>query len=169
VIKRVAVVKLGVNNGSGDGGDCFGVEVWTDTDECCYPCALHARRAVKTRRRLRESVQLSAVVHGTMYRPKRLGGGTMWQTYCRRKDCLVPPTPVNYKEPMMAGAPAADNAPRPSIGVAVTKESSTTTGAQLATRPDNLSPLPPEHLSPEICPFRKLPPQTSASLVRVKV
>jgi len=32
VIKRVAVVeKLGVNNGSGDGGSCFGVEVWTDT------------------------------------------------------------------------------------------------------------------------------------------
>jgi len=31
VIKRVAVVKLGVNNGSGDDGSCFGVEVWTDT------------------------------------------------------------------------------------------------------------------------------------------
>jgi len=31
VIKRVAVVKLGVNNGSGDGGRCFGPEVWTDT------------------------------------------------------------------------------------------------------------------------------------------
>ena len=31
VIKRVAVVKLGVNNGSGDGGICFGIEVWTDT------------------------------------------------------------------------------------------------------------------------------------------
>jgi len=31
VIKRVAIVKLGVNNGSGDGGSCFGVEVWTDT------------------------------------------------------------------------------------------------------------------------------------------
>jgi len=31
VIQRVAVVKLGVNNGSGDGGSCFGVEVWTDT------------------------------------------------------------------------------------------------------------------------------------------
>jgi len=31
VIKRVAVVKLGVNNGSGDGGSCFGVDVWTDT------------------------------------------------------------------------------------------------------------------------------------------
>ena len=31
VIKRVAVVKLGVNNGSGDGGGCFGIEVWTDT------------------------------------------------------------------------------------------------------------------------------------------
>jgi len=29
VIKRVAVVKLGVN--SGDGGSCFGIEVWTDT------------------------------------------------------------------------------------------------------------------------------------------
>jgi len=28
---RVAVVKLGVNNGSGDGGSCFGIEVWTDT------------------------------------------------------------------------------------------------------------------------------------------
>ena len=27
VIKRVAVVKLGVNNGSGDGGTCFGIEV----------------------------------------------------------------------------------------------------------------------------------------------
>ena len=31
VIKRVAVVELGVNNGSGDGGDCFDIEVWTDT------------------------------------------------------------------------------------------------------------------------------------------
>jgi len=31
VIKRIAVVKLGVNNGSGDGGGCFGIEVWTDT------------------------------------------------------------------------------------------------------------------------------------------
>ena len=31
VIKRVAVVKLGVNNGSDDGGSCFGIEVWTDT------------------------------------------------------------------------------------------------------------------------------------------
>jgi len=30
VIKRVAVVRLGVNNGSGDGGSCFGIEVWTD-------------------------------------------------------------------------------------------------------------------------------------------
>ena len=29
--QRVAVVKLGVNNGSGDGGSCFGIEVWTDT------------------------------------------------------------------------------------------------------------------------------------------
>ena len=31
VIKRVAVVELGENNGSGDGGSCFGIEVWTDT------------------------------------------------------------------------------------------------------------------------------------------
>ena len=31
VIKRVAVVKLGVNNGSGDGGSCFGIDVWMDT------------------------------------------------------------------------------------------------------------------------------------------
>jgi len=31
VIKRVAVVELGVNNGNGDGGGCFGIEVWTDT------------------------------------------------------------------------------------------------------------------------------------------
>jgi len=31
VIKRVAVVKLGRNSGSGDGGGCFGIEVWTDT------------------------------------------------------------------------------------------------------------------------------------------
>ena len=31
VIKRVAVVELGVNNGSGYGGGCFGIEVWTDT------------------------------------------------------------------------------------------------------------------------------------------
>ena len=29
VIKRVAVVKLGVNNGSGDGGGCFVIEVCT--------------------------------------------------------------------------------------------------------------------------------------------
>ena len=28
VIKRVAVVELGVNNGSGDGGSSFGIEVW---------------------------------------------------------------------------------------------------------------------------------------------
>ena len=31
VIKRVAVVELGVNNGSGDGRGCFGIKVWTDT------------------------------------------------------------------------------------------------------------------------------------------
>ena len=31
VIKGVAVVELGMNNGSGDGGSCFGIEVWTDT------------------------------------------------------------------------------------------------------------------------------------------
>jgi len=31
VIKRVAVVELGVNNRNGDGGSCFGIEVWTDT------------------------------------------------------------------------------------------------------------------------------------------
>jgi len=30
VIKRVAVVKLGVNTGSGDGRSCFGIQVWTD-------------------------------------------------------------------------------------------------------------------------------------------
>ena len=30
MIKRVSVVKLGVNNGSGDGGSCFGIEIWTD-------------------------------------------------------------------------------------------------------------------------------------------
>jgi len=28
---RVAVVKLGLNNGSSDSGRCFGIEVWTDT------------------------------------------------------------------------------------------------------------------------------------------
>ena len=31
VIKRVAVVKLEMNNRSGDGGSCFGIEIWTDT------------------------------------------------------------------------------------------------------------------------------------------
>ena len=31
MIKRVTVVELGVNNGSGDGGGCFGIEVWTNT------------------------------------------------------------------------------------------------------------------------------------------
>ena len=32
VIKRVAVIELGVNNGSGDGMEAvFGIEVWTDT------------------------------------------------------------------------------------------------------------------------------------------
>jgi len=31
VIKRVAVVELGVSSGSGDGGGCFGIEVSTDT------------------------------------------------------------------------------------------------------------------------------------------
>ena len=30
VIKKVAVVELGVNYGSGDDGSCFGIEVWTD-------------------------------------------------------------------------------------------------------------------------------------------
>ena len=30
VINRVAVFELGVNNGTGDGGSCFGIEVWTD-------------------------------------------------------------------------------------------------------------------------------------------
>jgi len=30
VTKRVAVVKHGVNNASGDDGSCFGIEVWTD-------------------------------------------------------------------------------------------------------------------------------------------
>ena len=29
--KDVTVIKLGVNTGSGDGGICFGVQVWTDT------------------------------------------------------------------------------------------------------------------------------------------
>jgi len=29
--KRVAVVELGVNNGNGDGGSCFGIEVRTVT------------------------------------------------------------------------------------------------------------------------------------------
>ena len=36
VIKRVAVVELGVNNGSGDGGGCFGIEVWTDSEADGY-------------------------------------------------------------------------------------------------------------------------------------
>ena len=31
MIKRVAVVKLGVNSGSGDGGSCFGIEVCMDS------------------------------------------------------------------------------------------------------------------------------------------
>ena len=31
VINGVAVVKLGGNNESCDGGSCFGIEVWTDT------------------------------------------------------------------------------------------------------------------------------------------
>jgi len=31
VIQRAAVVELGVNNGSGDGGSCFGIKVWMDT------------------------------------------------------------------------------------------------------------------------------------------
>jgi len=31
LINRVAVVKLGVNSGSGDSAGCFGIEVWTDT------------------------------------------------------------------------------------------------------------------------------------------
>jgi len=30
MINRVAVFELGVNNGSGDGGSCFGIHVWTD-------------------------------------------------------------------------------------------------------------------------------------------
>ena len=36
VIQRIAVVKLGVNNGSGDGGSCFGIEVWTDTAKLAH-------------------------------------------------------------------------------------------------------------------------------------
>ena len=35
VMRKVAVVKLGVDNGSGDGGSCFGIEVWTDTVGTC--------------------------------------------------------------------------------------------------------------------------------------
>jgi len=31
VIKKVAVVKLRVKNGSGDGGSCFGIEIWMET------------------------------------------------------------------------------------------------------------------------------------------
>ena len=31
MIKRVAVVELGVNSGSGDGDSCFVIDVWTDT------------------------------------------------------------------------------------------------------------------------------------------
>jgi len=31
VIKRVAVMKLGENNESDDGGSYYGIEVWTDT------------------------------------------------------------------------------------------------------------------------------------------
>jgi len=31
VINSVVVVKLGVNNGRGDDGSCFGIDVWTDT------------------------------------------------------------------------------------------------------------------------------------------
>jgi len=37
VIKKITVVKLEGSNGSGDGGSCFGIEVWMDiaklTDE----------------------------------------------------------------------------------------------------------------------------------------
>ena len=32
VIKRVAVVELGVNNGSGDGGSCFGIDGYSEAD-----------------------------------------------------------------------------------------------------------------------------------------
>ena len=31
VIKRIAVVELGMNNGCGNGGSCLGIDVWTDT------------------------------------------------------------------------------------------------------------------------------------------
>jgi len=41
VIKRVAVVELGVNNGSGDGGGCFGIEVWA-----CSCRVLHSTQCV---------------------------------------------------------------------------------------------------------------------------
>ena len=43
VIKKVAVVKLGLNNGSGDGGSCFGIEVWTDTAKLTHMVGLIAR------------------------------------------------------------------------------------------------------------------------------
>ena len=33
VIKRVAVVELGVNSGSGDVGNCFGIDVYMEADE----------------------------------------------------------------------------------------------------------------------------------------
>jgi len=36
VIKKVAVVELGVNYGSGDDGSCFGIDVWTDTAKLTY-------------------------------------------------------------------------------------------------------------------------------------
>jgi len=36
VIKRVAVVKLVVNNGSGDGEGCFGMKVLTDAAKLTY-------------------------------------------------------------------------------------------------------------------------------------
>ena len=36
VIKRVAVVELGVNSGSGDGETCFVIEVWSDTAKLTY-------------------------------------------------------------------------------------------------------------------------------------
>jgi len=42
VVKRVAVVKLGVNGGSGDGGSCFGTEVWMHRRRTAFTPSRHS-------------------------------------------------------------------------------------------------------------------------------
>ena len=63
VIKGVAVVELGVNNGSGDGGGCFGIEVWSHTIPFSTTergCILHTTASYKLIKRAASSTKLTS-------------------------------------------------------------------------------------------------------------